>query len=206
MLLFLGQERGTSSIYSVSKGEYPNSKSIVESKRKLFSQAVKEFKRYIDQHPEFYNDAKDVLTTLNKLEAIRKKIDSFKENYIKGDFFKYYTVLESQIMNLQAKIYKNFPQEIKDKYSVKIELEKIIAYSGIVRGFGSYYITADSPMSEKEYKNVLLKYYHDTNILITNILPNKTILTAYQTPKFKKIENEIKETIFIFNKQIKNII
>ena len=196
MLLYLGQERGTSSIYSVSKGKYPNSKNIVASKRALFSAAVNDFKQYIDKHPEFYNDAKDILATLNKLQVTRKKIDSFKENYIKGDFFKYYTVLESQIMNLQAKIYKHFPQEIKDRYAVKIELEKIIAYSGIVRGFGSYYITADTPMSENEYKNVLLKYYHDTNLLITNILPNKNALAAYNSPEFKKTENQIKEILF----------
>ncbi|MEO1927872.1 MAG: ATP-binding protein [Nautiliaceae bacterium] len=196
MLLYLGQERGTSSIYAVSKGQYPNSKKIVLQKRQLFTKSVNRFKNFINKHPEFYNDAKDVLSFLNRLDATRKKIDSFKENYIKGDFFKYYTVLEQKIMNLQSKIYSHFPQEIKDKYAVKIELEKLIAYSGITRGFGSYYITADMPMSENEYKNVLLKYFHDSNILITSILSHQKIKQLLHSKEFQNIERNIKTNIF----------
>jgi len=40
ILVYLGQERGTSSIYSVSKGNYPNSKKILMSKRVLMDKRV----------------------------------------------------------------------------------------------------------------------------------------------------------------------
>jgi hypothetical protein len=73
MLVYLGQERGVSSIYSVSKGEYPNSKQILKSKRASFSKAIKELKQFVNQHPEYYNDVKDVLKIANQLPVIRKK-------------------------------------------------------------------------------------------------------------------------------------
>ena len=196
MLLYLGQERGTSSIYSVSKGSYPNSKEIVARKRILFTNAVNQFKDYADKHPEFIQITKPVLTLLNQLPVVRKNIDNFKHNYIKNEFFTYYTVLENQIMDAESKVFKHFPSNIKHLYELKFQLAKIIAYSGITRGFGSYYITADAPMSEEEYKNVLLKYYHDTNILMTNLLTDSKIKNMYSSKEFKKIENQIKEVMF----------
>jgi len=196
MLVYLGQERGSSSIYSVSKGSYPNSKEIVAQKRMLFNNAVKQFKDYANSHPEFIQITKPVLTLLNQLPAVRKNIDNFKDNYIKNEFFTYYTVLENQIMNTESTVFKNFPSQIKHLYAIKFQLAKIIAYSGITRGFGSYYITADAPMSEQEYKNVLLKYYHDTNILLTNLLSNTKNKSLYNSQEFKKIENQIKEVMF----------
>ena len=196
MLVYLGQERGSSSIYSVSKGSYPNSKEIVAQKRMLFNNAVKQFKDYANSHPEFIQITKPVLTLLNQLPAVRKNIDNFKDNYIKNEFFTYYTVLENQIMNTESTVFKNFPSQIKHLYAIKFQLAKIIAYSGITRGFGSYYITADAPMSEQEYKNVLLKYYHDTNILLTNLLSDPKNKSLYNSQEFKKIENQIKEVMF----------
>ena len=195
MLVYLGQERGVSSIYSVSKGQYPNSKKLIKQKRALFSNAVNQFKEYMNKHPEFNQITTPVVVLLNKLPIVRKRIDSFKNNYIKNDFFTYYTVLENQIMNSESKIFKKFPIELKHLYVLKTEFNKIIAYSGIVRGFGSFYITADEPMSKKEYQNVLMKYYHDTNILLTNLLNNK-LSKKYISTQFKNIEQQIKQTLF----------
>jgi signal transduction histidine kinase len=196
MLLYLGQERGTSSIYSVSKGQYPKSKQIVQQKRMLFGNAVNQFKNYANKHPELFDITRPVINLLNKLPKIRKDIDNFKDNYIKNEFFTYYTVLENAIMKAESEVFKKFPTEIKHLYALKFQFAKIIAYSGITRGFGSYYITADSPMSEKEYKNVLLKYYHDTNILLTDLLKHKKVKDLYISKEFKKIEQQIKDIMF----------
>ena len=73
LLVYLGQERGVSSIYSVSKGNYPNSKQLIAKKRKAFDNAVNDLKSFLNQNPQFYNDTKDVLNTLNQLDMIRKK-------------------------------------------------------------------------------------------------------------------------------------
>ena len=196
ILVYLGQERGTSSIYSVSKGEYPNSKQLLQNKRKMMDKAIAELKAYINKHPEFYPDTKQIIELVNKLPQVRKNIDSFKSNYIKNEFFSYYTKLSTLLMNKEGEILKKVPNEIKAQYILKFEFEKMVDYSGIVRGFGSYYITADEPMSEKEYKNILLKYYHDTNILLTEIIKNKNVSALYKSPQFKKIEKEIKNVIF----------
>ena len=77
-----------------------------------------------------------------------------------------------------------------------MELDKIIAYSGITRGFGSYFITADAAMSEKDYKNVLMKYYHDSNILITSLSSNPKAYNFINNKNFKNLESNIKDELF----------
>ena len=196
ILVYLGQERGVSSIYSVSKGNYPKSKQLIAKKRKLLDNAVSDLKSFLNENPQFYNTTKDVLNTLNQLPIIRKKIDTFSSDYIHTYFFTYYTVLEKQILNTEAKIFRYFPEEVKTDFALKMELDKIIAYSGITRGFGSYFITADEPMSEKDYKNVLMTYYHASNILITNLSSNPEISEFLNDAKFKKLEENIKEELF----------
>ena len=195
ILVYLGQERGTSSIYSVSKGNYPNSKKILMSKRVLMDNAIKEFKSFISKNPEFYPLTKKAINIINNLPAIRHNIDSFKHNYIKNEFFNYYTKLSTELINIIGKTIKKLPPEIQKEYLKKLQLEKMIDYSGIIRGFGSYYITADAPMSEKEYKYVLLKYFHDNNILLKEVLSPK-IKYIFNTKEYSNIEKEIKEILF----------
>jgi signal transduction histidine kinase/CheY-like chemotaxis protein len=195
MLVYLGQERGVSSIYSVSKGNYPNSKKLIKQKRALFSGAINELKDYVEKNPEFYKTVKPILDMTNQLPIIRKKIDTFKEHYIKTYFFKYYTVLETLILNTQARIFKHFPDEIKQTYAIKFPFEKIIAYSGIVRGVGSYYITADLPMPEDIYKKIFLNYFHSTNILPVKIL-SEDDQNMYESHDFKKTESDVQTIVF----------
>ncbi|NPA87884.1 MAG: response regulator [Epsilonproteobacteria bacterium] len=195
MLIYLGQERGVSSIYSVSKGKYPDSAKLLKAKRALFSKSIEDMKYFINKNPDFYNIVQPILNITNRLPVVRKKIDSFKDNYIDKYFFSYYTVLENQILNTQAKIFKYFPEEIKKTYELKFPFEKIISYSGIVRGVGSYYITADLPMSEEIYKKVFLNYFHSTNILPINILPPQD-QAIYKSKSFKKTERDIQTIVF----------
>jgi two-component system sensor histidine kinase BarA len=51
-------------------------------------------------------------------------------------------------------------------------------------------------MSEKDYENILMKYFHDSNILITNLSDNPKAKAFFNNPNFKKIEHAIKDTIF----------
>lgn len=196
MLVAIGQERGTSSIYSVSKGQFPNSKKLLKSKRVLVDNSIRDFKNFIKKNPEFYNETKQIITLINKMPEIRRNIDHFKDNYIKNEFFNYYTQLSTQLMNTEGRILKRFPDELKPYYLLKLQFEKMVDYTGIIRGFGSYYITADEPISEKEYKHILLKYYHDTNILLTSVLKHQSAGELYKGKQFNKIENAIKEVMF----------
>ena len=82
MLVALGQERGTTSIYAVSKGKYPNSTKIVAQKRLNFNNAIRAYKKFLKENPEFLSQTKVVDTLVAKLPFVRKKIDSFQENYI----------------------------------------------------------------------------------------------------------------------------
>jgi len=195
ILVYLGEERGTSSIYSVSKGNYPNSRNILISKRELLDNAIKEFKSFIAKNPEFYPITKEVINIINNLPATRHTIDSFAHNYIKNEFFNYYSKLSNLLIDIVGKSIQKLPTELRKKYVKKLLLEKMIDYSGIIRGFGSYYITADIPMSEKEYKNVLLKYFHDNNILLKEVF-DSNIKAIFSTREYLNVEKEIKEVLF----------
>ncbi len=196
ILVALGEERGTSSIYFVSKAQYPNSKNVVIKKRAKMNTVINNFKEYVNKNPKYYNSVKNILTLINKLPIIRNKIDSFKDIKYKDWFFGYYTVLENQIISTIHNLTKQFPKQLQTTYAEKIPFEKITAYTDIIRGFMSYYITADLPLSQKDYEKVLLKYYHDTNILPLETLKNTSIYNDFQSKKFKKLESVIKELIF----------
>ncbi len=196
ILVYVGQERGTSAIYSVSKGEFPNSKQLMKSKRALMDMSIKQLKNFIKKNPEYYSEIKGIISTLSKLPEIRRNIDNFKDNYIQNEFFNYYTKLSNQLINTEGKILKKFPTELKPFYIQKFQLEKMIDYTGIIRGFGAYYITADQPITEKQYENILLKYFHNSNILLTEILKNKKIKMMYQSKNFLKTEKQIASLIY----------
>jgi len=192
ILVALGEERGSSSIYFVSKGNYPKSKLIVKAKRAQMNAAINDLKSFIDKHPRYYKEVKNVLILINKLPVIRKQIDSFKNIKFKQWFFGYYTVLESEILNTMNRLTNNFPVEVTKLYKEKIPYEKITAYTGIVRGFGSYYITADIPLSKEDYKLLFLKYYHDINLL-----PVSDISQNIFNSSFNKLESDIKTILFL---------
>ncbi len=196
ILVDLGQERGTSSIYFVSKGKYPHSKEVVTKKRANMSKAINALKQFINQNPKYYNEVDNIISLTNQLPGIRKKIDSFSNIKYKEWFFGYYTVLENQIINKIYQLSKKFPPKLQALYRTKIPFEKATAYTGIIRGFVSYYITADLPLSQNDYKNVLLKYYHDTDILPIAQFRGTPLYNEFNSKKFKNLESDIKAIIF----------
>ena len=196
ILVALGQERGTSSIYFVSKGKYPHSKEVVTKKRAKMSKAISDLKQFINQNPKYYNEVENIISFANQLPTIRKKIDSFENIKYKQWFFGYYTVLENKIIDKIYNLSKKFPPKLQALYRAKIPFEKATAYTGIIRGFVSYYITADLPLSEEDYKNVLLKYYHDTNILPIEQFKGTDIYDKFHSEKFRKLESDIKSILF----------
>jgi len=196
ILVALGEERGTSSIYFVSKGQYPHSKEIVAKKRLKMSRAIDSLKQFIDENPKYYKEVSDVLSFANQLSTIRQKIDSFKGIKYKNWFFGYYTVLENKILKDAYQISKKFPPKLRALFLEKIPFEKITAYTGIVRGFMSYYITADLPLSEDDYQNIFLNYFHSTNLLPKEALENTTLSSLFTSKKFVNLENDIKAIMF----------
>ena len=196
ILVALGQERGTSSIYFVSKGKYPHSKEVVTKKRANMSRAVNSLKQFINQNPKYYNDVNSIISLADQLPTIRKRIDSFKDIKYKKWFFGYYTVLENRIINKIYQLSKKFPPKLQTLYKTKIPFEKATAYTGIIRGFVSYYLTADLPISQNDYQNVLLKYYHDTNILPIDTFQGTPIFQKFHSKKFRNLEANIKSILF----------
>jgi len=196
ILVALGEERGTSSIYFVSKGQYPHSREIVAKKRFNMTKAINDLKHYIDKNPNLYKEVSDILSFANQLPMIRQKIDTFEGIKYKDWFFGYYTVLENKILKALYNISHKFPPKLQALFLEKIPFEKITAYTGIVRGFISYYITADIPLNEDDYKTIFLKYFHSINILPIEALDKTLAQNLFNSPKFKKLEKDISDILF----------
>ncbi|MEO1958713.1 MAG: ATP-binding protein [Nautiliaceae bacterium] len=195
ILVALGQERGITSVYAVSKGQYPNSRKILKEKRKKMDKAITDFKAFLTKNPEFYPQVKEIIKIINTLPAIRKEIDSFKKPFIKTTFFSFYTKLEALLLKTEAQLFKHFPVTLKKQYESKFLFEKMMAFSGIVRGIGAYYITADIPMDEDTFKKVYLKYYHDINLLPIELIDEKA-RKILEDEKFKTLESNLKDILF----------
>jgi len=169
---------------------------LVKEKRAKTDAAINSLKEYVKSHPKFYKYVKNVLNYTNQLPVVREKIDTFKNIKYKDWFFGFYTNWENQIILTLHELTKKFPKSLQSLYAEKIPFEKIAEYTGILRGYMSYYITADLPLSQKDYENVLLKYYHDSNILPLEALKNTQISNEFSSPKYKKLEKEVKELVF----------
>jgi len=196
VLVALGEERGTSSIYFVSKGNYPHSREVVSKKRLKMSKAITALKQFLDKNPELYKYVSDVVSYTNQLNIIRQKIDSFKGIKYKEWFFGYYTVLENKILKSLYTIAKKFPPKLQTLFLTKLPFEKITAYTGIVRGFISYYITADIPLSEEDYQQIFLGYFHSANLLPKERFDEKVLKNYFHIDKFQKLEKDIHQIIF----------
>jgi len=192
----LDQERGASTIYFVSHGAYPQSREAVYQTRVKTEEAKTKLDQILAENPEIGKvlQQTDVLDQLKNINTIRVNIDRFNTNF-NDWFFGYYTNLEQKLTDAEAKLLQNIPEELKKIYLIRLQFTKILSFSGIVKGMGAYYLTAGIPMSDTDYKKVFFKYFHESNLLPLENLP-ETLKNRYLDSSYKTLRQQIETLVF----------
>jgi signal transduction histidine kinase/CheY-like chemotaxis protein len=172
-------ERGRSSIYFVSKGRYPKSRENIVQARQKVDKSIQALKSILNKYPEFKQNSniQSIFISLNKIQNVRNSIDKFPEEEIEKWFFGYYSNLISQLLSYSR---ENLLQMgAYGKKSVELTLlNKTIEYTGIQRGYISYFITAGFPIPEEKYKNAFDNRYIPIHALPINDLSKNPNINA----------------------------
>lgn len=193
LVLTLGQERGMSSIVFALPKEQIAYNIPLEQKRKAFDNAVANFElqaKFDSDHKHLY---KKIEATLIQIKHTRSMIDTKEYVDIDQFFFGVYTKLENELLALQSHIIDHLPQEIQHDYSNTMYISNMIASSGIARGYISYYLSKQKPLSLEQSRDILLHYYQSTNI-IRNTLSNYEF-EYLQNKEVYELDEKIKQYI-----------
>ena len=183
IIVNIGKERGRSGIYFASHGNYPNSKKAVVQARKNLDKSINELKLFLNQNPDLKNNAliQEILLQLNNRNRVRNQIDKFNININKW-FFDYYANLVSTIFRYEDSIMKikNYKyintSAINGKISLLLtstqQMRENIESTGIQRGYLSYTIATNSPLSENLYNKIFFKYFANDERYIQNTIAN----------------------------------
>jgi len=180
----IGRERGKSSIYFASKGHFPNSKREVDLKRQAVTKKINELKKFINSHPELLNkELKNILINLDKINSIRKQIDTFNLTFKKW-FINYYSNINKMIYTYETSLFNikedNFlinlsstttlSPEVKEILMSKQNLRKVVENLGKQRGYISYVISKNIPLPEEDYDLVFFEWFYNNGSLPINTL------------------------------------
>jgi len=179
----IGRERGKSSIYFASQGQFPDSQKSLDAKRKDTDIYIKKLKNLIQKYPELNTpDIQTIIQYLNRINNVRHQIDNFKGNF-KDWFINYYTKMDAYIYNYEAKLFKikqdnslisstAITPSIEKLLMAKQNLRKAIENWGRQRGYLSFVVTKNMPIPENYYKTVFFKWYINNESLPISILSN----------------------------------
>ena len=183
----IGRERGKSSIYFASKGQFPNSKKELDLKRQAVSKQIAELKTFTSENPELVDEKlKAILNFASKINSIRNQIDTFHTTFKKW-FIDYYTKLDTMIYNYEASLFDNnnksfltklssttsITPEIEQLLMAKQNLRKAIENWGRQRGYLSYIISKNAPLPEEDYSLVFFEWFYNNGSLPITTLSNK---------------------------------
>ena len=192
IIVAIGKERGRSGIYFASRGQYPNSRKVLLQARNNLDANINKLQKLVNKYPQLKTaQIENILNLLNKRTEIRNGIDLFTLN-IDRWFFDYYANLVRNILqyeNNALSVNKSSNPLINTKainptmlslYSESLQLKQSIEFNGIQRGYLSYSIATNIPLSQNMYKTIFFKYFDNNLVLSTkddqikNILNSKT--------------------------------
>jgi len=207
----IGRERGKSGIFFASKGNYPNSKKAVEIQRKETNGKIKTLKTVIAKYPELNTPTlQKIMSSLNRINNVRKTIDSFNTDFNTW-FFDYYSKMDALIYDYEAQLFniKKTSSLIPNVVSAQIEqslmakqnLRKAIENWGRQRGYLSFVVTQNAPVSEKDYHYVFFDWYFNNESLPIAVLSNDPTLKAiFNSNTYKEHIKKYREILYTTQK------
>ena len=177
----IGRERGKSGIFFASKGHFPKSKEFVDAKRKETDANINKLKAVINKYPELNTPKlQKILQYLNQINNVRQKINSFNIPFTKW-FFDYYSKMDALIYNYEAELFRinkktsffipdTISPAIEQALMAKQNLRKAIENWGRQRGYLSFVVTQNIPISKKDYHYVFFDWYFNNESLPIGVL------------------------------------
>jgi signal transduction histidine kinase/CheY-like chemotaxis protein len=190
----VAKERGLSATFIASDGAI--AEESLQKQRKVVNQRMKEFHTFYKTH-ESNSRIKQVITLLNQISAVRKKVDSLNNVDFNRIFFKYYSQINAQILSeLQTLGEIATNSQIVNLSSSLVSVYKDIEYSGQERGFVSKVLSQYVPFSDEDL-DIWIGLFSKSNTFDYTILhegmAKSKISSMYNKRETKKLISEIKQ-------------
>ena len=190
----VAKERGLSSTFIASDGAI--AEETLKKQRQLVNANMKKFHAFYQSH-EANHRIKKVITLLNQISDVRKKIDSLNNINFNKIFFEYYSQINAQILQeLQTLAEMATTSRIVNLSASLITVYKDIEYSGQERGFVSKVLSQYVPFTDSDL-DIWIGLFSKSNTFDYTILQDgiakSKINAIYSTRETKKLISEIKQ-------------
>ena len=165
----MAKERGLSATYIASDGAIAETTLIKQ--RLIVNKSMKKLHDFYKTH-EANERIKKVITLLNRISDIRKKVDSLNNINFNKIFFNYYTKINTEILlQLQTLGEISTNANIVNLSSSLVSVYKDIEYTGQERGFVSKVLSQYVPFSDEDL-NIWIGLFSKSNTFDYTILHN----------------------------------
>jgi len=190
----IAKERGLSATLIASDGAI--FKERLAKQRVIVNNSMKKFHTFYQTHEATYI-IKKVITLLNQISDVRKKVDSLNNVNFNKIFFKYYSQINAQILQeLQALGDIATNSQMVNLSSSLVSVYKDIEYSGQERGFVSKILSQYVPFTDADL-DIWIGLFSKSNTFDYTILHDGMaklkINSMYNKRDTKKLISEIKQ-------------
>jgi len=190
----IAKERGLSATFIASDGAI--AKESLAKQRIIVNQNMKKFHTFYKTH-EANNGTKKIITLLNQIGEVRKKVDSLNNINFNKIFFRFYSQINAQILDELKTIGEIATNAaIVNLSSSLISAYKDIEYSGQERGFVSKILSQYVPFSD-ENLNTWIGLFSKSNtfdyLIIHEGMAKSKITMSYNKKDTKKLLSQIKQ-------------
>jgi len=190
----VAKERGLTSTFIASDGAI--AEESLAKQRQVVNAKMKDFHNFYQTHEANYR-IKKVVTLLNQITNVRKKVDSLNNVNFNKIFFGYYSQINAQILHeLQTLGEIATNTEIVNLSSSLVSVYKDIEYSGQERGFVSKVLSQYVPFTDEDL-NIWIGLFSKSNTFDYTILHDgiakSKISAMYNKKETKKIISDIKQ-------------
>ena len=190
----VAKERGLSATFLASDGAI--AEDTLTKQRKVVNLRMKQFHTFYKSH-EMNHRIKTVITLLNQISDVRKKIDSLNNVNFNKIFFNYYSKINAQILaELQTLGEIATNAQTVNLSSSLVSVYKDIEYSGQERGFVSKVLSQYVPFSDEDL-DIWIGLFSKSNTFDYTILHDgmakSKINALYNKRESKQLIKEIKQ-------------
>jgi len=190
----VSKERGLSSSFIASDGAI--AKKSMQKQRLALNKSMKQFHTYYKSHKSNHR-INQIISLLNQITDVRKKIDSLNNVNFNKIFFRYYSQINAKILEeLQTLSDISTNAKVANLSTSLVSVYKNIEYTGQERGFIAKILSQYVPFTNEDL-NIWIGLSSKSNTFdpysLHDGMAKSTISMTYNRKNTKKILSDIKE-------------